>query len=133
MITLARYPFDRVADVDLSGELIQTAATNMKKLRLDNVVLHRGDAAAFDLDDYDMLYLYNPFPCNVVKSVMTNLVDSIGRRPRRVTIIYNTPRCHDTVIASGSFEKVGEYPSGPSLPPFFVYSSTCAPGTETAG
>jgi SAM-dependent methyltransferase len=121
LVTLARHPFRRVTGVDLSPELLRVAHENMNKMELDHVDLQCVDAVEFDFDDYDYLYLYNPFPCNVVQAVMGNLADSIRRRPRRVTIIYNTPRCHDEIVANGEFEKVGEYPSGPSLPPFFVY------------
>jgi SAM-dependent methyltransferase len=127
LITLAQHPFGRVTGIDLSPDLLRVADQNITKMGLDHVDLHCVDAVEFDLDDYDYVYLYNPFPCNVVRAVMGNLVDSIRRRPRRVTIIYNTPRCHDTVVSSGGFEKVGEYPSGPSLPPFFVYVAPPVP------
>lgn len=121
LITLAEHPFGRVTGVDLSPELLHVADQNMKKMRIDRVDLQCVDAAAFDFDDYEYLYLYNPFPCNVVQSVMENLVESMQRRPRPVTIIYNTPHCHDTIVAHEGFEKIAEFPSGPALPPFFVY------------
>ncbi len=116
LITLAQHPFARVTGVDLSPDLLRVAGHNIRNMGLDHVDLHRVDAVEFDLDDYDDVYLHNPFPCNVMQAVMGNLVDSIRRRPRRLTIVYNTP--HDTIVSPGGFEKVGEYPSGPSLPPF---------------
>ncbi len=121
LITLAEHPFGRVTGVDLSAELLEIAEENMKKMRLDRVDLQCIDAVAVAYDDYDYLYLYNPFPCPVVQAVMDQLVDSMRRRPRRVTIIYNTPRCHEAIVSHRGFEKVAEFPSGPSLPPFFVY------------
>lgn len=127
LITLAQHPFGRVTGIDLSPELLRVAGQNIRKVGIDKVDLHCVDAVEFNLDEYDYVYLYNPFPCNVVQAVMGNLVDSIRRRPRRVTIVYNTPRCHDTIVSNRGFEKIGEYPSGPSLPPFFVYVAKPVP------
>jgi hypothetical protein len=74
------------------------------------------------MDDYNYLYLSNPFPCVVMQSVMERLVESLDRKPRPFTIIYLIPRCHDTIVGTRRFKKIKELPSfWPQ--PFFVYSS----------
>jgi len=124
LIVMARHPFGRVTGVDLSAELLEIARRNVEKMKLTGVDFACENATEVNLDDYEYIYLYNPFPCAVMDLVMGNLVQSLRRVPRPVTIIYNTAQCHESVVATGCFEKVRDYPSSPRQPPFSLYVST---------
>ena len=75
VLTMARFPFEEIVGVDLSGELVDVAKTNAARVRQTKVRFVCSDAADFlDLGRFTHLYLYNPFPDSVMKSVMQNLV-----------------------------------------------------------
>lgn len=122
LLTLARYPFGQLAGLDLSPALIPIARRNFEKMGIANVELRCCAAADFvDWDRFTFVYLYNPFPCGVMQAVITNISDSLGRKPRRMTIIYRTPACHDVIERSGIFRKVREFRH--AAKPFFIYTN----------
>ena len=103
--TLSAVGFAQVLGVELSVELIEVARRNVARLGLRNVRFVQGDAGAFsDYDRVTHIYMYNPFPCEVVEQVLANLGSSLQRVPRPLTIVYRNPLCHDTIVASGLFD-----------------------------
>src|SRR5271155_952484 len=63
MLTLAKYPFERVDGLELSPRLVQIAQHNLGRMRISNAEIFSCDAAAFDgLDRDNYFYMYNPFP-----------------------------------------------------------------------
>lgn len=123
LITLAKYPFSKITGVELSVELIAIARKNLRKLWIDNITIEQGDATEFTaLDDFNYFYFFNPFPCPVMKRVVENIAKSIERRPRKVTIIYLNPECHEVVVADTLFVKQQEF-AHPTLR-YFVYSNS---------
>lgn len=103
LCTFADFPFDEIAGVELSEALANAARVNAATLRF-RVTLFVCDATDFrDLDRFTHVYMFNPFPAAVMRHVVANLVDSVRRRPRPLTIIYFFPVCHDVIMASGLF------------------------------
>ena len=110
LITFSRYPFARIAGVELSPELVAIAGENLRKLRLESIAMFACDAADFtDLDLYNYFYFFCPFPCNVMSAVIRNIGTSLIRTPRKATIIYYNPECHDAVVTDSPFVKVNEF------------------------
>lgn len=110
LITFARYPFSRIVGVELQPGLVKIAENNFRILGITGITLVTGDAAAFtDLDPYTFCYLYSPFPRPVVEAVMCNIIASLERAPRKVTIIYCNPEFHDAVLINGVFQKTAEF------------------------
>ena len=69
LITLAKHPFAGITGVDISAELVAIARKNLQKLHIGNVELVTCDATAFaDLDRFNYVYFFNPFPCNIMQS-----------------------------------------------------------------
>jgi 16S rRNA G966 N2-methylase RsmD len=101
-LTLSRY-FSLVIGVDLSPELIAIAERNMTRMHRDNVELHCADARTFTegLERVTHIYLFNPFLEPVMAVAMKNVRRSLAKNPRPLTIIYNFPTCHETIIAAG--------------------------------
>jgi len=123
MITLARYPFARVDGIELSPQLAQVAHMNIERLGIRNATVFCGDAAMFqDLDIYTHVYMYHPFPANIMSSVLVNLTASVHRQKRRITVIYKNPLFHDLVVGAG-FDLIRETRQDhPHYAPFRVYN-----------
>jgi len=127
LIAMAKFPFARIAGIDLSPKICRIAEENLAKMGVTNAVVHCGDATTFtDLDEYDYAYFYNPFLRPLFDAAMENIKASLIRRPRDMTIIYYHPICHEVVVAGGVFEKVREFYYGELL--FFVYVHKMAKG-----
>jgi SAM-dependent methyltransferase len=110
MIAMAEFPFAQIGGCDISPELIRTAEENMRRLGIHNVSLHCEDATTFSrLDDYDFIFLFQPFKRPVFEPMMANVKASLQRRPRDMTIIYHHPRQHEVVVAGDVFTKVAEF------------------------
>ena len=74
MLTLAKYPFERVDGVEISPALCQTAEANLKRAGVKNASVYCCDAGEFQgLDAYAFVYMYNPFPEAVMQRVSANL------------------------------------------------------------
>lgn len=119
------FPFGCVAGVELSTEMAMIARHNFERLHVPEgrVRIHNADACEFDgLDQFNYIYLFNPFPPPVFGRFFGRVSESLIRRPRQLTIIYNNPTCHDQVVSSGQFEKVLEMPADWNNP-LFVYKS----------
>lgn len=110
---LLEYPFSKVDGIELSEKLTTIAKNNFRKLKISDERCHVFcmDGADFkDFDSYNYIYLYNPFPCAVMEIVMQNLIESIKKQPRKVTIIYGNAFCNDEILSTGMFTKTAEYP-----------------------
>jgi SAM-dependent methyltransferase len=122
LITLARYPFSKITGVEISPKLIDIARRNLHKLWIHNVNIECCDATEFtDLDDYNYFYFFSPFPCPVMQSVIGNIEKSLLCRPRKATIIYLNPECHDAVVTDKVFVKQAEF-DHPTLR-YYLYSN----------
>jgi predicted RNA methylase len=121
-LTLCRSGFAEVIGVELSEQLVQVARRNTARLGRRNVRFIHADAAAFrDYDRVTHIFMYNPFPCEVMRHVMTNLRASLERAPRPMTIVYRKPLCHEVIIASGLFEAGPEQRPPRDVHPWRVY------------
>jgi len=111
MLQAARFPFARVAGIELSPSLHRIAEANVAKRRpgfaCEEVELLLGDARDYAIpDDVTVVYLYQPFAGDVFDHAIESLVASLERRPRRLTLIYALPLLLDRVLATGRFRLV---------------------------
>ncbi|MCL5022902.1 MAG: class I SAM-dependent methyltransferase [Nitrospirae bacterium] len=122
LISLSKYPFSKITGVEISRELVEIANKNIRKLKIRNVDIECCDAAEFkQLDEYNYFYFFDPFPCVVMKDVLSNIEKSVIEHPRKVTIIYLNPFCHDLMESSNIFNKTGELAN--SEHKCFIYSN----------
>ena len=114
MKVMLDFPFARVDGVEAADAIAQVARANFRKLGIapERYRIVTADATEFTaLDEYSYVYMYNPFSCEVMASFMSNLAASVERAPRRVTILYDNPLCHDTIVGGGVFKKTDrDYP-----------------------
>jgi SAM-dependent methyltransferase len=122
MLTLAAWPFSRVDGVEISPNLARVARQNLKRFGISQARVFCCDAADFrDLDDYNYVYMYNPFPETVMRQVVENLQRSLELRPRKLTLIYKNPIFESTLLASGFTKLCETRQIHPNYPPFSVY------------
>jgi len=120
LLTMADFPFNRIAGLDLSEDMLAVARENLRRAGKENIELIHGNAVVYDAyDGFSHVYMYNPFPSVVMQAVMAQLETSLKRAPRDLTIIYKNPRCHDDIVQSGAF--VLERTFDHSGHPFNVY------------
>jgi 16S rRNA G966 N2-methylase RsmD len=123
-LTLSRAGFAEVIGVELSEALVQVARRNTDRLGRHNVRFIHADAGGFrDYDRVTHIFMYNPFPCEVMKRVMINLAASLEHAPRPMTIVYRKPLCHEVIMASGLFEAGPEQRQRPDVHTWRVYRS----------
>jgi SAM-dependent methyltransferase len=125
LITLSKYPFHHVDGLEISDSLVAIAKKNFRKLSLEKIRLFCSDAATFtDLNEYNHIYMYNPFPHVVMMSVISNINNSLQTHPRQITIIYKNPVCHDVIISDSNFKVIKKFDH--SAQPFWIYKNTSA-------
>ena len=123
LVTMSKYPFGFLGGIELTQKLYNIAQKNMLQLKIKNVTLHCCDASEFsDINDYNYIYFYNPFPSIVMKAVMENIINSVQAKPRKITIIYKNPVCHEDIIGTSKFVKTQEFPAEFELK-FFIYEN----------
>jgi len=117
ILTLARFPFARVAGIELSERAVSIARENLRKMGIEKSTIYHCDAAHFaEYDRYTHLYMAHPFPASVLAETLNTVVSSLSRRPRRLVLIYLNSlshdaivgESHDTIVAAG-FEKLSEF------------------------
>ncbi len=122
LITLSRYPFARIAGVEISPDLAVIAKQNFHKLNIKNVTMNVCDAADFiELDEYNYFYFFSPFPAAVMSAVIRNICASLTNNPRKASIIYFNPECHDAVVTDSPFVKINELNHHELV--FYIYSN----------
>lgn len=113
------YRFARVIGVELSDELARVARANIDRnryrLRAGEVEIVVGDVLAYPVpDDVTVAYFFNPFYGSIFEHVVSQLLSSVDRAPRRLRIIYQNPHEESMLLATGRIRRVR---SGRSLGP----------------
>jgi SAM-dependent methyltransferase len=106
----AKYPFKEIEGFDISASLIQIAQKNISILNLINrIKVFTSDALQYDnYEKFDHFFLFNPFPSDIMRPTIWKIIESIKKRPRKITVIYYNPTCHKDFIETGHFEVVKE-------------------------
>jgi SAM-dependent methyltransferase len=107
----AKRPFRKVIGVEISPALAEVAreALEAKKgrHRCKDVEIVVADAREYAIpEDLSIVYFFHPFFGETLDVVLGNLIASIDRNPRRVSIIYSYPLAGDQVLATKRFRLV---------------------------
>jgi len=126
MLIMAEFAFSQIIGVDISADLLAVAAQNCAHAKVSNRVhFVEADAGLFDdWDDFDYIYLYDPFPKVVFEEVLVNVVRSLDRKERNMTVIYKNPNLHQEILDTGRFHFDREIrfpPPGHNWNTFHVY------------
>lgn len=111
----AGLPFKRLIGVEYSGQLADIARDNLirshaPEIHGREITIVRADALAFELPpDPLVLFLFNPFLCDVMQSFVEGVRASFLARPRRIIAVYVTPRCAQIWHHADFISYVGEF------------------------
>lgn len=104
MYIMSKFPFAKIDGIDLSDRLCEIASGNLKCVGCDKSKVIQADAATFrEYDRYNYFYVFNSFPATVFEKMLSHILDSISRKPRKVFFIYLNPECHDLLEKSEKF------------------------------
>lgn len=98
--------FKQVTGIDFSKELCEVAKTNLIITKQQIPALHfniiNNDAFYFDIpDDVDCIFFFNPFDEIIMSAVVSNILKSIHKHPRKLKIIYVNPLHKDLFLKAG--------------------------------
>ena len=95
--------FKAIMGIDYDYELIRLAKRNFDKLKINKVELLSTDATAFDrYSDFNYFYFNNPFSVEIFKNVLNNIVNSLSKEKRNITIIcYKAPYYEHELLKNG--------------------------------
>ena len=116
VILAATMPFREVIGVELSERLNSVAQDNVRRVRsrlqCRNIQLVTADATTYAIPpDATILYFYNPFLNETLRSVFENIRASLMRFPRGLTIVYkNSKECRAELAAIDWLRKTAEFP-----------------------
>lgn len=97
-----RFPFRRVAGVELDRGLAATAQRNMEILGLADVECICGNALEFEqYGEFDVFFLFNPFSCEVLEQVLGKILASVEENPRAITLLYHHPLHYQLMERAG--------------------------------
>ena len=95
LLMASDYPFQRIIGIELLEELHEIASKNVvhyrdEKQQCFNIETSCGDARDFQFPPEPfVLYLFNPFPDYVLKTVLENLRASLASQPHEIYVIYH--------------------------------------------
>jgi hypothetical protein len=95
LLMASAYPFRRIVGLELLAELDAIARQNIFRFHSDQQKCFALESQAGDARDYvfpadpTVLYLFNPFPEPVLRTVLANLIESLTERPRPAYVLYH--------------------------------------------
>ncbi|MGA1823441.1 MAG: class I SAM-dependent methyltransferase [bacterium] len=112
MIIAGRYPFKRIIGVDVSSKLNRICEQNIRKmqarLKCKEFVHITTNAINYQIpDDATFIFFFNPFPLEVMDTVMTQIKKSLNRHHRSIKIIWYNPKYDREIERIHSIEKTG--------------------------
>ena len=113
LVCFLDYGFVHGGGIEYEPQLYSTLVDNMKRLDIpeDQMECIQGDAAQLEteLDKYNWFYFWAPFGEQTFEIVIAHIEESIERKKRKVTIIYNNPQCHRLFEECKSFRLVNQF------------------------
>lgn len=108
LLMASDYAFRRIIGVEVIPELHEIAKQNIQRYRSENqkclaLEAWLGDAREFPFPPVPMLvYLFNPFPEDILRTVLERMRDSLREHPREARLIHHN-LVHEDVFRSMPF------------------------------
>jgi hypothetical protein len=135
LLVASEFAFAKIVGVELSSHLHRIAAENIRRYSPETQQCRAFELHCMDVVDYDygpeppVLFLFDPFGRETVRSVVANLEASLRAKPREAFVVYIYPQFEDVLQSSGVLRKVRE--GGPRWRPwsrYVVYATSAARG-----
>ena len=96
MCVAAAFGANKVSGTELSKKLYLQAKSNLEltknKFPALQFEVFNNDAFWYEIDDdVDCIFMFNPFDDVIMSGVMENIETSLGKNPRKITVIYINP------------------------------------------
>lgn len=105
-----KFPFKRIAGIDLDGDLVKIARNNMKILKYPEIECIEANALEFQhYVEFDVFFFFNPFSGEILEQVMAAIQKSCEERPREIRVIYHHPLHHQVMENAGLCRKAVLY------------------------
>ena len=112
MRTMLRFPFRAVHGVEISEVISATAVRNFERLGDARARVFTQDASTFEgYGEYNVFYIFNPFPAVVMRRVLRKILDATADSPAPRRLIYRNPVCHELVLAETGFRLEHQFSS----------------------
>lgn len=111
LLLASEYPFRRIVGAELLPELHAVAQQNLRKFSspaqsCTTFELWCGDARQFPFPpEPSVLFLFDPFPEHVLRTVLANLGQSLQEHSRQLIVIYQNPVQEQGFINAAPFLK----------------------------
>jgi len=108
----AQYPLYRVVGIDIDERCCALAERNVHNLRSCTIrpEVICMDASVYKVpDDITIIFFYNSFRGDQLRSMLGNVIESYDRAPRRIRLIYANPREHDLIISTERFRETSRF------------------------
>ena len=107
---MAGFPFKNISGIEYSKLIFDSCKANIQKFNDPRINVFFGDAGAFDsFDDYNFIFMYNPFGVVTMERVISNICQSYRDNYRKISIIYKNPVYNDMIVQTGIFRRVSEH------------------------
>jgi SAM-dependent methyltransferase len=112
LLIASEFGFRKVIGVEFSKTLCDISTKNALKFREKAPWAAEIEVRFISAEEYrfsafdNFIYLFNPFDNVLMNRVLCNLQDSLQENPRKLTIIYNNPECHDLILQKPFIEFV---------------------------
>ena len=97
VLLASQRPFRRIVGVEFARELHEAARANLARFprsgqRCERIELVCADAANYELPHEDLvIFMYNPFGLEVMRTIAARARESLRAHPRRVYVLYTNP------------------------------------------
>jgi SAM-dependent methyltransferase len=97
VLVASQRPFRRIVGVEFAPKLHQAARANVARFprsaqRCERIELVCADAVNYELPDEDLvIFMYNPFGLEVMRTIAAGARASLRARPRRMYVLYTNP------------------------------------------
>lgn len=98
--------FAKVDGIEYSKSISEIARKNMKLLGNDSNVLNLSATEYDRYEDYDILYMYDPFRGEVFREVLKKLEQAAIKRNKPTLLVYANPYHHKDIVEGGVFSLV---------------------------
>ena len=127
LLIASQYGFRKVIGIEFSGALCAIARRNVDVFSKKAAVLSRIEVLEADATKYrfqpdeSVRFMFNPFDAFILGQVVQSIRRSLQEHPRKLCLIYNTPRYHEVIKNAGLFASDTFYDIGGNQ--FRVYTN----------
>lgn len=129
LLIAAQHGYRRAVGVEFSEELCTTARQNIQIFRRKTALptqfqVIRADVTEYRIGNEDNVLYISAFAEPTLRRILNNVVISVTRAPRRLTLISHNPYCPGIIESYAGFTKIAHFVFGSESATLFEYQPT---------